>query len=109
VKGNGCDLVHCGIAEFVQRCYLLTYLMEQSPSCKANRFAASKEIPRILCNQKVHYRIQKCPPPVSILGQLNLVHNPTSHFLKIRFIIILPSTPGSPQWSRSLRSGGVNS
>jgi hypothetical protein len=48
--------------------------MEQSPSWEANWFAASREIPRILWNPKVHYRIHKCPPPVPILSQLDPVH-----------------------------------
>jgi hypothetical protein len=54
--------------------------MEQSTSWEANSFAASKEFFRILLNPKVHYRIHKSPPPVSILSQLNLVHTltPTS-------------------------------
>jgi hypothetical protein len=72
--------------------------MEQSPFWEANRFAASQEIPRILWNQKVHYRIHKCLPPVSILSQRNSVHNPTSYFLKIHLNIILQSTSGPPQW-----------
>ena len=83
--------------------YLLTYSMTQSPSWEANWFAASQEIPRISRNPKVHYCTHKRLPPVSILGQPNPVHIPTSHFLKIHPNIIHPSTPRSPQWSPSLR------
>ena len=83
--------------------YLLTYSMVHSPSWEANWFAASQEIPCISRNPKVHYRTHKRPPPVSILGQPNPVHIPTSHLLEIHLNIIHPSTPRSPQWSPSLR------
>ena len=83
--------------------HLLTYSMEQSPSWEANWFDASQEIPRISRNPKVHYRTHKLPPPIPILGQPNPVHIPTSHLLEIHPNIIHPSTPGSPQWSPSLR------
>ena len=77
--------------------------MVQSPSWEANWFAASKEIPRISRNPKVHYRTHKPPPPVPILGQPNPGHITTSHLLEIHPNIIHPSTPRSPQWSLSLR------
>ena len=82
--------------------YLLTYSMVQSPSWEANWLAASQEIPRISRNPKVHYRTHKRPPHVSILGQSNPVHIPTSHLLEIYPNIIHPSTPRSPQWSPSI-------
>jgi len=73
--------------------------MEQSPSWESNRFSASQEIPHILWNPKVHYRVRKCPPPDPIRSQINPVHAPTPHFLMIDHIIIFPSTPGPSKLS----------
>ena len=81
----------------------LTYSMEQSPSCEANRFSASQEIPRVLWKPKVYYRFHKCPPTVRILSQIDPVHTSTSHLLKNHLNIIFPSTPCSPKWALSLK------
>ena len=77
--------------------------MEQSPSWEANWFSASQEIPRILWNLRVHYYIHQWPPPAPIWRQLDPVHTPTTHFLKIQLNVILTSKVVSPKWSLSLR------
>jgi hypothetical protein len=62
--------------------------MEQSPSCEANRFSASQEIPRILRNPKVHYCIHKSPSPVPILNNIYPVH---ALYLTFRRFILISS------------------
>ena len=82
--------------------YLLTYLL--TPWCrvlleKLTGLQLVKKFHRFSRNPKVHYRTHKRPPLVSILGQPNPVHIPTSHLLETQPNIFHPSTPRSPQWS----------
>jgi hypothetical protein len=61
--------------------------MKVSPFSEANSCSVTKEIPNILWNPSVYYRVHKSPPRVSILR-----HSiPGSYISNIHFDIILPS------------------
>ena len=62
----------------------------QSHSREANNNSFSQEISPMLWNTKVHLRVHNSPPLVPIRGQINPVHVPPSHFLKINLNITPP-------------------
>jgi hypothetical protein len=82
---------------------LLTYLFtELSPSWETANCAATQELPTILCNPKVQYRVHKSPPVVPIVSHIDPVHTIPSYLFRIYFNIIHPPT----SWSSYLFPSG---
>jgi hypothetical protein len=77
--------------------YLLTYLlMELRASSEAANCAATQEIPSVLWNPKVHYRLHKSPPLVPILSQIDPMPTLPSYLSKINFKPCIPSKINYP-------------
>jgi hypothetical protein len=96
-------IFHC-IFKISQSPYFLTYKMvytefvgitnpiEQSTSWEASCHSASQEIPGLLWNPRVHYRVHKSPHAVPILSQMQGCNNSTpSHTVSLRSILMLSS------------------
>jgi hypothetical protein len=57
--------------------------MELGPSLEAASCATTEEVPNILRNPKIHYRVHRSPPLVPILIQINPAHTTSPYFPKI--------------------------
>jgi hypothetical protein len=77
--GNRTNLLTHGAERFWRSCQL----------CSHSR------CPSVLWNPKVHYRLHKSPPPVSILSQIDPIPTIPSYLSKINFNIVHPPTSWS--------------
>jgi hypothetical protein len=78
----------------------LTHSMKHNPSPVAKRSSATQEVPRILWNPKVHYRIHNSRH-LFLSWAKSIQSAPPSHYSKIYFNIIIPSTTRSRRISPS--------
>ena len=101
VKFLSLYLYHSDDFSYSTPVYLFTYLVHEAESFLRNSpvFSYSRNSPHFMESEDSPPHSQV--PPVPILSQLDSVHTPTFHFLKIHLNIILPSTHGSPKLSLS--------
>ena len=87
--------------ELQTRVHDTAYVTEAKRLWSSSQAAARWERRVVTKIQASH--IHTCPPPVAILSHIGLIHNPTSHYLKIHLNIIIPLTPWSSKFSLSPR------
>jgi len=73
------------------------------PSWEANSHSANQEILHLSWNLKVHIRVHKSPPLVSVSSRMNPVRTFPLYFLNIYSNIIFLVTPMSSEWSLPFR------
>jgi hypothetical protein len=64
------------------------------PSSEAANSAVSQELPNILWNPNVYYRVHK-ETLVAVLSQINRINTISSYLSNIHFNIVHPPTPWS--------------
>jgi len=89
---------------------VLTNSMDNSPSWEAKSSSYNQEIPGILWNLKVHYRIHGSLTPVLTPSHVNPVHAPPPqyYFSNSHVDIILPNTAVFPRISSPKHSAHLS-
>lgn len=70
--------------------------------------SASQESPRLLWNYKVLFHAHKGTTPVPVQNQIHQIHTLQIYLPKIRFNIIITTTPEPSKWAMSFRASNQN-
>jgi hypothetical protein len=81
--------------------------MELIPSREAANCAATQELPSVLWNPKVHYRLHKSPLLIAILSQIDPIPTIPSYLSKINCNIVHPPTSWSSHVTNLVKSSST--
>jgi len=95
------QMTHVGNTVCCSSPHLLTYLVTPWSTDLLEKLIGSHLVKKFPTFMETEGSLPDSQEPVPIPGQINPVHTPTFHFLKIQVNIIIPSTPGFSRWSLS--------